>query len=129
MHSIETYIKFADNVKKSKVDLLNLLNDLKNKKFKIYGYAATSKSTTVLNYCNINSDIIDGIFDTTPIKHNKFSPGKHIPILNYADFFKMDAKHLYNFAWNHFDEILSKETDYYKNGGKWITHVPNPRIV
>ena len=39
------------------------------------GYAATSKSTTILNLCGINSDLIDYIADTTLDKQNKFSPG------------------------------------------------------
>ncbi len=129
LNSIQTYIQFSKSVEKSKNDLINLLINLKAEKNKIFGYAATSKSTTVLNYCNIDSSIIEGIFDTTPIKHNKFSPGKHIPILNYSDFSKIDLKYLYNFAWNHFDEILLKEKDYQRDGGKWITHVPYPRIV
>ena len=46
------------------------------------------KSTTILNYCNIGPDIIDCIFDTTPDKIGKFSPGKHIPIVDYSNFKK-----------------------------------------
>ena len=49
-------------------------------------YGATSKSTTIFNYCNIGLDLIDYITDTTPTKKNKLSPGKHIPIYDYNYF-------------------------------------------
>ena len=35
------------------------------------GYGATSKSTTVMNYCGINASHIEFISDTTPIKQGK----------------------------------------------------------
>ena len=41
-----------------------------------------SKSTTILNYCDVGPELIDFISDTTPIKQNTFSPGKHIPVLS-----------------------------------------------
>ena len=44
------------------------------------GYGATSKSTTVTNYCGITPDLVDFISDTTPIKQGKLSPGAHIPV-------------------------------------------------
>ena len=87
---------------------------------KICGYGATSKSTTILNYCNINNKVIDCIFDTTPDKIGKLSPGSHIPIVNYNLFKKSKYKNVFLFAWNHKKEILKKE----KNKKiKWFTHL------
>ena len=48
-----------------------------------------SKSTTVLNYCNISTNLIDCIFDTSKEKINKFSPGMHIPIISMDKFKKI----------------------------------------
>jgi len=79
------------------------------KKQKICGYGATSKSTTILNYCGINHKYIDCIFDTTPYKIGKFSPGTHIPILNYKYFRRGKFKNVFLFAWNHRQEIMKKE--------------------
>ena len=47
------------------------LAELKSKDKKICGYAATSKSTTILNYCGIGPELIDFITDTTPEKNWK----------------------------------------------------------
>ena len=61
-----------------------------------------------MNYCNIDSNIIDYICDTTKEKIGKFSPGMHIPIVSVENFRKDDAEIVYLFAWNHKDEILKK---------------------
>ena len=44
-----------------------------NKNKTICGYSATSKSTTIYNYCGISTEYIKFITDTTPIKQNKLS--------------------------------------------------------
>ena len=75
---------------------------------KICGYAATSKSTTILNYCKIGPNIIDFICDTTPEKISKYSPGMHIPIVNMKTFQNEKPDVAYLFAWNHKNEIFEK---------------------
>ena len=115
-------IKFKKNCEQSKKNLLTKIKNLKKKNKKIAGYAATSKSTTILNYCKINIKYIDYICDTTPEKIGKFSPGMHIPIVSmkHFKFNKPDAAFL--FAWNHKKEIFKKESQFIKKG-KWFAHV------
>lgn len=129
LNKIETFHNFQTNIEKSKEDLLKLLNNLRKESKDIFGYAATSKSTTILNYCGIGPDLISKIYDTTPLKHGKFSPGMHIPIINYSEFKFEKSDFGFLFAWNHSKEIINKELDYSKNGGKWITHVPNVGFI
>ena len=116
-------LKFKKNCQLSREKLQYKLNDIKKKGNFICGYGATSKSTTILNYCNIDSNIIDCIFDTTPNKIGKYSPGMHIPIIDYKVFKKKFYEYSFLFAWNHKKEIEQKEIRYLKNGGKWITHL------
>jgi methylation protein EvaC len=124
-----TFINFGLEVEKSKRELIKLLQEIKSKGKTIAGYAATSKSTTVLNYCNIGVDLISYISDTTPIKQGKFSPGMHIPIVPYENFVSNPPDYAFLFAWNHMDEIMSKEKNFRTNGGNWITHIPKVRIL
>jgi methylation protein EvaC len=123
-------LKNLDNISsctifKNKCELSRLKTRESLLKFKknnhiIAGYAATSKSTTILNYCNIDNKIIDYICDTTPEKIGKFSPGTHIPIVDMSHFKKFNPDVAYLFAWNHKDEIFKKEKNY---KGKWFSHV------
>ena len=102
---------------------ISKLNKLKENNKKICGYAATAKSTTVLNYCKIGNNLIDYICDTTKEKIGKFSPGAHIPIVSMSHFEQNIPDVAFLFAWNHKDEIFLKEKKFKENGGTWFSHV------
>jgi len=119
--SVESSLIFKKDCENSKIKINEKIKKLKSLNKKICGYAATSKSTTILNYCDIGPDVIDFICDTTPEKIGKFSPGKHIPIVDMSHFYKNQPDSIYLFAWNHKDEILKKEK---KVKGEWFSHVP-----
>ena len=123
INCLEGAINFKRKCELSKENLMKKLYKIKKSGKKICGYGATSKSTTILNYCDIGPEIIDCIFDTTPDKINKFSPGKHIPIINHKYFNKKFYDYSFLFAWNHKKEIEKKEKKYLKSGGKWLTHL------
>lgn len=124
----ETYLRFKENCEKSKKDLIEILRKLKNEGKRVVGYGATSKSTTVLNYCDIGPEYIEFISDTTPIKQGKLTPGKHIPVKPYQDFANNYPDYALLFAWNHSVEIFEKEEEFKKMGGKWITFVPRVEV-
>ena len=127
--NFSTYLKFGNSVKKSKNDLLKLLKTIKKKNQKIIGYGATAKASTVLNYCNIGNDMIDYFVDTTPDKKNRYMPGKNIKIKKYEKKLLNNVDYVYLGAWNFIKEIFKKEKKFIQNGGKFITHVPTPRII
>ena len=99
------------------------LNKFKSDNKQICGYASTAKSTTVLNYCDIGTDLIDYICDTTTEKIGKFSPGKHIPVVPMSHFKDNIPDIAFLLAWNHKEEIFLKEKEFKKNGGTWFSHV------
>jgi SAM-dependent methyltransferase len=129
LNNILTYKKFSNRVKNSKNQLKKLLNNLKKRKKKIISYGATYKSTTIFNYCNIGPELIDYIVDTTKNKQNKYSPGKHIPIISPNKGFNNTVDYAFLGAWNFKNEILKKEKKYVDRGGRFITHVPYVQII
>lgn len=129
LDKISTYKKFSNRVKKSKKKLINLLKNLKKRKKKIISYGATYKSTTVFNYCNVGKNYLDYVTDTTPNKQGKFTPGKHVPIISPEDGFNDSVDYAFLGAWNFKKEIVSKEKNFIERGGRFITHVPKPRII
>ena len=56
-------------------------------------------------------------------------PGTHICIKNYNKTLLNKVDYVFLGAWNFREEIFKKEKRYIENGGKFITHVPIPRIV
>jgi len=119
--SLEGCLQFKKNCEISKNKLNETLYKIKKSNQKICGYGATSKSTTILNYCNIGPELIDCIFDTTKEKIGKFSPGMHIPIYDYKLFRKSNYSNVFLFAWNHKKEIQQKEKRLKKIN--WISHL------
>ncbi len=117
---IKTIQKFAENCSNSKKRILKIMNKLNKKGIDIYGYGATSKSTTILHFCNIKDNLIKGIFDNTPTKINKYFPSKKIKIIDYEKFKEIKPKYCFLFAWNHFKEIFEKEK---LNKIKWLCHI------
>ena len=124
----DAYSSFSNDVDKIKSDLIVLLTRLKAEGKRVVAYGATSKSTTVTNYFGITPDLVECIYDTTPIKQNKYSPGMHIPVLPYEQFHDSNPDYVLLFAWNHAVEIMKKEKDYMSNGKHWITYIPEVKI-
>ena len=126
---VDTYHALRRNIERSRDELMALLRVLKSQGKRVVGYGATSKSTTVTNYCGITPDLVEFISDTTPIKQGKYSPGAHIPVLPYGDFASRYPDYALLFAWNHGEEIMEKEQSFHNAGGKWIVYVPQVKII
>tara|TARA_R110002050_G_scaffold18679_1_gene54332 strand:+ start:188 stop:1360 length:1173 start_codon:yes stop_codon:yes gene_type:complete len=129
IQELATYEKFAKEVVASKDALIGLLTDMKNEGRKVVSYGATSKSTTVFNYCGIGPDLIDYIVDTTEAKQGKLSPGMHIPVVPPQSGFDDTVDVAFLGAWNYEKEILSKEENFLKTGGRFVTHIPYVRFM
>ena len=129
MDKFNTYINFKKKVELSKKKLVNLFNEIKKNNKKIIGYGSTAKSVTVLNYCKITREIVDFFVDTTPDKTKKYMPGTHIFIDKYNKNLLHKADYVFLGAWNFKEEIFKKEKNFIKKGGRFITHVPVPRII
>lgn len=125
----DTYLRFKSNCEKSRAALMELLERLRSGGKRVVGYGATSKSTTITNYCGITPAHVEFISDTTPIKQGKLSPGAHIPVKAYSEFAKSYPDYALLFAWNHAAEIREKETAFVAAGGRWIVYVPEVKIA
>ena len=128
INDLKIYKKFAQNVRKSKKNLIKIFKQIKKNNELIIGYGATYKSSTVLNYCKLTNKYIDYFLDTTPTKVGKFTPGTHIPIFKYNGI-PDNVRFAFLGAWNFKGEIFKKEKKFIKRGGKFITHVPFPKLI
>ena len=129
MNKFSTYTRFKNKVEESKKKLIDIFSKIKKNKKKIIGYGSTAKSVTVLNYCKIKSETLDYFVDTTPQKTKKYMPGTHIYIDRYKKSLLNDVDYIFLGAWNFKDEIFKKEKKFIKKGGKFITHIPIPKII
>lgn len=129
LHDFKTYTDFADRVFKFKDELVRFLKNLKSQGKRICGYGAPAKSTTLLNYCGIGNDILDFVVDNTPTKQGLYLPGSHIPICSDECVLREQPDYFLLLAWNFADEIIGKESEYIKRGGRFIVPIPSIHLA
>ncbi|MDP9863651.1 MULTISPECIES: methyltransferase domain-containing protein [Streptosporangium] len=120
--------RFAADVNGIRDDLLALLRRLKAEGKRVVAYGATAKSATVTNFCGIGPELVSWVCDTTPTKQGRLTPGAHIPVRPAEAFSASAADYALLFAWNHADEIMAKEQEFRRAGGRWILYVPRVHV-
>ena len=126
---IDTYYDFADKTSQIKAKLLYLLNQLKHDGNTIAAYGAPAKGNTLLNYCNISTDLIDYIVDKSKYKQDLYTPGTHIPVYSPERLLEDMPDYTLLLAWNFADEILEQQKLYREKGGKFIVPIPDIKVV
>jgi hypothetical protein len=128
-NSFLTHKEFFKKAKKHKKLLRELLLNLKDMKKKIIGYGASTKGNVLLQYCGINSEILDVIIDVNKNKHNKFTPGSKIKIVEESFIKKLKPDFMLVMPWHFKSFILNKEKSFLNSGGKLIFPLPDIEIV
>jgi hypothetical protein len=121
--------KFSEQVQEHKKELRELLLGIKKTGKTIVAVSAPAKGMTLLNYCDIDSNIIDFITEKSPLKIGKYSPGAHIPIFSDEKLREKKIDFALVLAWNFSDEIMENLSDFKNAGGKFIIPIPKPKIV
>jgi hypothetical protein len=129
IYSKEKLLDFSKSVKHHKKTLLQLLYQLKKDGKRIVAISAPAKGNTLLNYCKIDSDILDYVTERNPLKIDKFTPGMHIPVFSDEKLLEDQPDYALILAWNFADEIIQNNSQYKKNGGKFIIPIPDPKII
>lgn len=129
INKMQLYENFSKNVINLKFELIKKIQNLKPKNI-IFGYGAPAKGNVLLNFCEIDSKILDYIIDTTPLKQGKLSPGTHIPIFHPDKILNLGKNHVaLLLAWNYKSDIIKKEKKFIKQGGKFLIPIPKPKII
>jgi novobiocin biosynthesis protein NovU/D-mycarose 3-C-methyltransferase len=124
-----TWEAFAARVNHIRTELPVLLRKLKASGKRIIGYGASAKGNTLLNTCGLTTKELDYIIDNTPFKQGKVAPGSWIPVRPPECLLTDKPDYALLLAWNFAPEIVKRETEYQKLGGRFIVPIPEPRIV
>ncbi len=107
LYNLAIWNTFRENVKKCKINLLKELVNVRVDGGKIVAIGAAAKGNTLLNYCGIDTTIIDFATDASPLKIGKYTPGSHLPILS-DDAIDRSVTHALILAWNIADFLKAK---------------------
>ena len=131
-HEINSHNSFKDfqkNVYRQKIDLKNLLKELKDKGKTVIGYGASTKGNVILQYCGIDSELLPYIGDITSFKDGAYTPGTKIPIISMDKAKAMNPDYFLVLPWAFRGDILLREKDTIQNGTKFIFPLPFVEIV
>lgn len=128
LRNIDTYSSFQGRVQHVAHRLFSLIDQ--HRYGTIAGFGATAKSTTLLNFCGLDSDVIDYIVDTTPAKVGKWTPGTRIPIISPEQELERGYPDLYLLlAWNYLGSVLRKSDLSHYQSTKWLVPIPYPVVL
>ena len=125
---LETYSRFAEQVKETKRKLLEFLIEAKRSGKKIAGYGAPGKGNTLLNYCAIRTDFLDYTVDRNPHKHGRFLPGTHVPIYPPDRIRETRPDYVLILPWNLKDEIIKQNGFIREWGGMFVVPIPEVKV-
>ena len=128
-NEIKKHKNFFQDCKNHKKLLKKLLVTRKNQNKKIVGYGASTKGNVLLQFCGINSKIINKIAEVNKYKFNRFTPGSKIKIVSEKKVRSKKPDYMLVLPWHFKDSILTNETEYRKRGGRFIFPLPIIEIL
>ena len=128
-NELKTWQEFAIACKKHAIELKLIVEKYKSIG-PVIAYGASARSSTMLNYACLNSDVIDCVIDKNPLKHGRYTPGTNIPIISFEE-----GKKLFNkcgsillLAWN-FEKEITEELRANGYTGSIIVPLPNKILI
>jgi hypothetical protein len=120
---------FRHDVVLSKLRLLSMLRELKERGARVVGISAPSRASTLVNYVGLDEGIIDYVCEIAgSLKIGKCMPGTRIPVVDEAKLFQGQPDCAVIFSW-HIAEELAPKLRAKGFRGQLITPLPVPRVL
>ena len=129
VNELSNWQNFAERAHSHREQLLKNLSDITEKTGPVVGYGASARSSTLLNFCGIDTRLVSMIADQNPLKQRYYTAGVHIPITSPEDLMKQKPEYVLLLAWNFADEISRILKDKFSFTGGCIVPLPNsPKV-
>lgn len=123
------YRNFQDHINVHREELITLLKRLKKEGKRIHVYGASTKGNTILQWCGIDSKIIDAAADRNPDKHGAVTLGTDIPVISEEESRRLKPDYYLVLPWHFREEFLEREKDTLRRGTKMIFPLPTIEIL
>jgi hypothetical protein len=125
----QRYRSFARAVEQNRKELQEMLQQFRSEHKRVAAYGAPAKGNTLLNYCNIGTDLVSYTVDKSPLKVGLFTPGKHLPVRSIDILARDQPDYVLLLAWNYAKEVLLSQQEYRNKGGRFILPIPQPEVI
>lgn len=123
------WLHFHYRIKKLKDEIFSFIKNEKEKGKTIWGYGASTKGNTLLQYFGLDNSMIDGIAEKNIDKWGLRTVGTNIPIFSESDMRKAQPDYLLILPWHFISEFQEREQEYLNKGGKFIVPLPSFQII
>lgn len=120
---------FRGDVILSKLRLLSMLREFKEKGARIAGISAPSRASTLVNYVGLDEGLIEYVCEIAgSLKIGKYMPGTQIPVVDETKLYSDQPDCAVIFSWHIADELAPKlRSKGFR--GQLITPLPVPRLL
>jgi hypothetical protein len=125
----ETWLQFYNEINELKEKTIQCLNNIKAEGKRVYGYGASTKGNTLLQYFGINSNLVERLVERSPYKFGLVASGSNIPIISEDEMRIDPPDYLLILPWHFINEFVEREKEFLKNGGKFIVPCPKFEII
>lgn len=123
------YEELVKRIMEAKEKTVSFIKSEVAKGKKVHGYAASTKGNTTLQFYNLTPDLIEAIADRNPVKWGKFTAGTMIPVISEEESRARKPDYYFILAWHFLPEFIKRETEYLKQGGKFIVPMPEFKVI
>ena len=129
LYKEDIYKEFTSKVRKSKLQLQNLILKARNNNQKIVGVGCPGRATTLLSYCNLDTESLSYIAEqSTSLKLGLFTPGTYIPIIDEKIMLEEQPDFVIILSWHYWEPIVKKLREKGLKS-KIIIPLPEVRII
>ena len=121
--------RFAAGVEDRRFTLRKLIQDLRSAGRRVVAYGAAGRATTLLNYCKLDTHLVEYVADMSPLRQGRLVPGVRVPIYPIETFHERYPDYALMTAWNYEPEIIQKERGFLAAGGRFVIPLANVRIA
>lgn len=118
--------KFAETADEHRKQLILAIEKELSANHTIIGYGASARSSTMLNFCDVDHAMIERIVDQNELKQGRLTPGTHIPICSPDELAGKEPDTILLLAWNFRDEIMGVLENRFGFHGNVIIPLPYP---
>jgi SAM-dependent methyltransferase len=120
----EVWNQFFVKIEKLKAETLEFLQNAKREGKTVWGYGASTKGNTLLQYFGIDETLIDAIAERSPYKFGLRTIGTNIPIKSEEEMREANPDYLLVLPWHFRAEFLVREKAFIENGGRFVFPCP-----
>lgn len=128
-NQIDVWKEFYNKITELKYTVVDFIKEEKSRGRTVWGYGASTKGNTLLQYFGLDNTLIDGIAERSPYKWGLKTVGTNIPIFSEDEMRKAKPDYLLVLPWHFINEFVKRESDYLKGGGKFIVPCPQFKII